>query len=308
MANEFRGLEAHSAEYFGETRDYWWNLDFLELIGRRFRFEAVADVLDAGCGIGHWGQTLANVLPRGAGLRGVDRDPLWVEKAAARAAALGLDGRFGYQAGVAEKLPFADASFDLVTCQTLLIHAPDPGAVIGEMIRVARPGALVLAVEPNNVAGALTFDSLSFGESAGAILARARLQLVCERGKAALGEGHNSIGELVPGLLAASGLVDVQVYLNDKANAFLPSYGTPEQRAGLEESDDHQDREFWIWSLDDTRRYFIAGGGRSEDFETLWAHTRGGRDAFEAAVRNHTYSSAGGSLTYLAGGRKPAGA
>jgi hypothetical protein len=29
MANEFRTLNSHSAEYFGDTRDYWWNLDFL---------------------------------------------------------------------------------------------------------------------------------------------------------------------------------------------------------------------------------------------------------------------------------------
>ena len=32
MANEFRTLDAHSAEYFGDTRSYWWNRDFLELM------------------------------------------------------------------------------------------------------------------------------------------------------------------------------------------------------------------------------------------------------------------------------------
>jgi SAM-dependent methyltransferase len=237
----------------------------------------------------------------------VDRDPLWIDKAAARAAALGLADRFGYQAGLAETLPFADASFDLVTCQTLLIHTPDPRVVIDEMIRVARPGALVLAAEPNNVIGALTFDSLTFVESAEAILARARLQLVCERGKAALGEGHNSIGDLVPGLFAASGLVDIQVYVNDKANPLLPPYDGAEQRALLEESEERKDQEFWIWSLDDTRRYFVAGGGLPEDFEALWAHTRGGADRFETAIADRKYSCAGGGVTYLVGGRKPEG-
>jgi cyclopropane fatty-acyl-phospholipid synthase-like methyltransferase len=53
MANEFRTLDSHSAEYFGETRDYWWNLDFLELMGRRLSLDRVQDVLDVGCGIGH---------------------------------------------------------------------------------------------------------------------------------------------------------------------------------------------------------------------------------------------------------------
>src|ERR1700736_5073635 len=190
MANEFRTLDSHSAEDFGDTRDYWWNLDFLELMGKRLSLDRVRDVLDVGCGVGHWGRLLANVLPSGTRVHGVDRDPLWVEKAAARATARGLSDRLSYQVSVAEKLPFDDASFDLVTCQTVLIHTPDPGAAVDEMVRVARPGGLILAAEPNNVAGALTFDSLRFHDPVDDIVARVRLQLLCERGKAALGGGN----------------------------------------------------------------------------------------------------------------------
>jgi len=62
----------------------------------------------------HDGQRISH---RGARVQGVDRDPLWVEKAAARATAQGLADRFSYRVSVAEELPFADASFDLVTCQ-----------------------------------------------------------------------------------------------------------------------------------------------------------------------------------------------
>jgi hypothetical protein len=40
--------------------------------------------------------------------------------------------------------------------------------------------------EPNNVARALPFDSANFHDAADEILARARLQLICERSKAAL--------------------------------------------------------------------------------------------------------------------------
>ncbi len=53
MANEFRNNPSHSAEYFGETRDHWWNIDYLELIGRRLALERARDVLDVGCGVGH---------------------------------------------------------------------------------------------------------------------------------------------------------------------------------------------------------------------------------------------------------------
>jgi len=141
-----------------------------------------------------------------------------------------------------------------VTCQTVLIHAPDPGAVVDEMVRVVRPGGLILAAEPNNVAGSLIFDTLSFHDPVDEIISRVRLQLTRERGKAALGEGNNSIGDLIPGLFAERNLINVCVHLNDKANLFLPPYDSPEQRAMLEERVDLKHRDFWIWSHEDTHR------------------------------------------------------
>jgi ubiquinone/menaquinone biosynthesis C-methylase UbiE len=307
MANEFRTLNSHSAEYFGDTRDYWWNLDFLGLIGKRLSLDRVQDVLDVGSGVGHWGQLLANVIPSSARVQGVDRDPIWVEKASARAAAHGLADRFRYQVAVAEKLPFANASFDLVTCQTVLIHMPDPGAVVDEMVRVARPGGLILAAEPNNVARALMFDSVSFHDPVDEILARARLQLICERGKAALGEGNNSIGDLVPSLFAERDLVDVCVYLNDKVDILLPPYDSPAQRAMLEECADFRHRGFWSgWSHEVTRRYFLAGGGREGEFEALWPVAIGGSEKIDKAIADQTYAGReGAGIGYLIAGRKP---
>lgn len=45
-----------------------------------------------------------------------------------------------------ERLPFADRSFDLVFCLAALHHAVDFGAMVREMARVARGGALVAAL------------------------------------------------------------------------------------------------------------------------------------------------------------------
>ena len=117
----------------------WWNRDFLELMAETTSFERISEVLDVGCGVGHWGQLLINVLPAGAHVRGIDRDPRWVEEARGRASTCGLSDRSAYEVANAERMPFADASFDLVTCQTVLIHAADPGIVIDEMIQIARP-------------------------------------------------------------------------------------------------------------------------------------------------------------------------
>ena len=47
-------------------------------------------------------------------------------------------------------LPFADDSFDVVLCVTALCHRmnPDPGAIVAEFRRVAKPGALICLMEP----------------------------------------------------------------------------------------------------------------------------------------------------------------
>jgi hypothetical protein len=173
------------------------------------------------------------------------------------------------------------------------------------MIRVARPGGLILAAEPNNVARALVFNSLNFADPIDEIIACARLQLICERGKGALGEGHNSIGDLVPGLFAARNLLNISVYLSDKTDAFLPPYDTPGQRAMLEEQADVSQLDFWIWSRSDTHRYFVAGGGRDGEFDGLWSVAVSGKERFDKAIADQTYSSAGAAIGYLVAGRKP---
>lgn len=307
MGNEFGEHTSHSAEYFGDTRDFWWNHDFLQLMARRWRLDRVREVLDVGCGVGHWGRLLARVLPGDARVAGVDRDPFWVEQAAARAAAAGLGDRFRYQQGLAEALPFPDDTFDLVTCQTVLIHTADPGAALAEMIRVLKPGGLVAVAEPNNAASTLVLDNADFRAPVDQIVALVRFQLACERGKAALGEGHNSVGEILPALFAARGLADIQVYLSDKASTIFPPYDTPERRALAEEITDLAGRDFWVWSRADTRRYYLAGGGAEADFEACWAAALDRSRRAAAAIAEGTYSNSGGSVCYLVSGAKGTG-
>src|SRR5688572_11607606 len=112
MGNEVKGEAGHSAEYFGDTRDHWWNADFLQLMARRWQLETVREVLDVGAGVGHWGLLLASVLPDDVRVTGVEREPRWVEVATSRARARGLAERFSYRVGDATQLPFPDDTFD----------------------------------------------------------------------------------------------------------------------------------------------------------------------------------------------------
>lgn len=304
MGNEFQGISAHSAEYFGDTRDHWWNLDFLQLMAKRWKLEAARDVLDVGCGVGHWGTLLASVLSESARVTGIDRETSWVEAAAQRAQARGLGARFTYRRGEAQSIPFPDDSFDLTTCQTVLIHLPDPTAGIAEMLRVTKPGGLVMVAEPNNMAESLPLDSISNQSSIDDIVELVRFQLTCERGKVALGEGDNSLGGRVPGLFVEAGLSDVDVYVNDKATAVFPPYAASGQQAFVDETRDRVARGLWNWSEPDARRLFLAGGGAEEDFAAHYARGFSSRERIVRGLDEARYHGIGGGGFYLVAGRK----
>jgi demethylmenaquinone methyltransferase/2-methoxy-6-polyprenyl-1,4-benzoquinol methylase len=53
----------------------------------------------------------------------------------------------GFTAGDATRLPFADASFDVVTISFGLRNVVDTQAALGEMLRVTRPGGRLLVCE-----------------------------------------------------------------------------------------------------------------------------------------------------------------
>ena len=57
---------------------------------------------------------------------------------------LGHDSRLNYIQHGAQHLPFEDASFDVVTCFEALEFMPKPEAVLAELVRVLRPGGLLI--------------------------------------------------------------------------------------------------------------------------------------------------------------------
>ena len=81
-------------------------------------------VLDVATGTGLVAEAL---LGRGFQVTGLDQSPEMLARA--------------------EELPFPDASFDHLTFTYLLRYVDDPGATLGELARVVRPGGTVAMVE-----------------------------------------------------------------------------------------------------------------------------------------------------------------
>ncbi len=78
---------------------------------------------------------------RGAEVTGLDFAPALVATARDLAAGRGLDVRF--DVGDCEALPYAAASFDVVSSVMGLVFAPDHEAVARELARVCRPGGRI---------------------------------------------------------------------------------------------------------------------------------------------------------------------
>ena len=96
-------------------------------------------VLDLGSGAGTDSLVAAQMVGPGGRVTGIDMTPEMVAKARAAATALGVDN-VEFLEGEAERLPFPDASFDVVISNGVIDLIPDKDAVFSEIFRVLAPG------------------------------------------------------------------------------------------------------------------------------------------------------------------------
>jgi hypothetical protein len=121
----------------------------------------------------------------------------------------------------------------------------------------------------------------------------------------ALGEGDNSLGDRVAGLLVQHGLADVTVYVNDKATAIHPPYETAAQRAFVEDARDRVARRIWNFDEAESRRLFLAGGGSDADFAASFTRCLASRENIVRGLDDGRYHGVIGGPFYLISGRKP---
>jgi len=118
-------------------------------------------VLDVGCGPGIDTLAMAELVGPQGRVLGLDADPEMVEIAQTRTERAGLTERVEHRQGDAANLPLESRTFDACRSERLFIHLGDPSRALGEMRRVARPGARIVLVDSDW--GSLSIDSPHVG-------------------------------------------------------------------------------------------------------------------------------------------------
>lgn len=152
-------------------------------------------VLEVGCGTGDDVRRIAVEVGPSGSVLGVDASQAMLDEARRRAEGTGLAVEF--QIGDACALDIADASFDSVRAERVLIHIPEPRVAVAEMARVTRPGGRVVLFD-------VDFESFVVAHPDPALVRR-MVTLMTD----AMACGR--VGRLFPGLLADAGLEDIDI-------------------------------------------------------------------------------------------------
>jgi ubiquinone/menaquinone biosynthesis C-methylase UbiE len=100
-------------------------------------------VLDVACGPG---LVACEFAPFAQYVTGIDLTPKMIEQAMERQRGQGLTN-LSWQVGDVLPLPFPDSSFSIVLTRYSFHHFLDPRAVLNEMVRVCRPGGMVMVID-----------------------------------------------------------------------------------------------------------------------------------------------------------------
>lgn len=217
-------------DYLAQSRRMLHNADYWRFLVREvWRLtEAPVRVADFGCGFGWGAMWLLPMLPEGSSYVGFDISEQLVREGQAALADAGLDAVLAR--GEATAAPLPDSAFDLAFAHTVLMHLPNPAAALAEMIRVTRPGGLVITCDASHNAINAMLHVHETDEQEKTPLA---LWQKMEAHARAQGGGDGNLGLKTPVLMRQAGLRDVEARVSDAVRTSFPPIDTPEKERVL---------------------------------------------------------------------------
>jgi len=284
-------------EYLKKTRTVWFNDDYLELLIRSvWRITAPVCIADFGCGGGFLGGALMPLMPAVSTYTGYDKGAKLIECAKALYADAPFKMAFHQCDLLEQEFP---EKYDIVICQALLMHIPQPERMLSRMIDAASPGGLIICIEPNwNVSNAiLHIDGLD-------VEGQCNLGLLSKLWKHELEtQGTDKcIGTKTPFMMHKLGLVDVGIRMNDCirfANPHASGEDYQRQRAAFLS-------DGWGHEMEDEGDFVDRLQQRGVIAEEARLQYRCERDLNEYVARNEdSIFALSAPPTFISFGRKP---
>lgn len=139
-----RTFYKYLSRVYDQINPFVWNEAMRDEAIELLDISADDRVLDVGCGTGF---ATAGLLEETEHVHGLDQSTHQLEKAFEK---FGRRGQVRFYLGDAERLPFADDSFDVVWSSGSIEYWPNPVATLIELRRVGKPGGQVLVVGPDH--------------------------------------------------------------------------------------------------------------------------------------------------------------
>jgi ubiquinone/menaquinone biosynthesis C-methylase UbiE len=209
-------------EYLRDCYLLQHNDDYLEfLVNKVWGLKEPSRLVEFGCGAGKMGMKLLPLLAPGSTYTGIDQSAPLIARAREVWANTPVQAEF--HEGSIYETPFMENTFDIALTHTVLMHAPHPEKAIQEMIRVTRPGGMVVTCESNRNAhtAMLHIEEVSHQETVPLEL----FQTINREIRRRTGVDHN-IGIKMPVLMHKAGLVNVQARISDAVRCLFPSLDT----------------------------------------------------------------------------------
>ncbi len=288
-------------------RRQMWTPEEIERYAKWLDLTPGMTAIDVGCGLGYLGYTYWKYFGTGGHYIGIDIRPNLLKDANETAETWAVDGMAGFVTGDVYNFPLPDSTADLVECQVLMIHLEKPKLALSEMIRILKPGGLILCIEPDNLTPTLVraFSSLPEYDIETQLLMH-KVNLIANKGRIKMGRGDKGIAPEIPHMLHELGIDDIDIRVRESVPFMEPPYKTERQQETVKNMKKYLlSEEDFNARTEEQKEEFLTGGGDPAEFSRILEIGNKQRKTQLRQIENNEFYICRAYPVYLIKGRKP---